>query len=223
MANAKVSDSEILNSNPNASDERVVIREVDDYIFTPKLYCMLFGSLCLVGVTSVFIYNLDKIIFSTKTITTGLGTYYSTIVLAQSISALVFGLISYFLRNSVNEYIIMILGGVIALIGLLLTLFAYLFEAKLLFFGVLLISIASGIAWVMPSLIAYDDAGSQPFGIVFSFILLANWWGMCTFGFTLKFFGMQIAKPFVPTMVAFIVGAVGSIIGNIAALTMDDK
>lgn len=205
------------------ADEKGVRRELEEYILNFKLYNMLFASLCMVGCCSTFIYHLDQILFLNKNALVNLNTYYSTTMLCQFLGAFVMGLIAYFLRNKVNEYIVGIVGCVLAIIGFLLCLFAKLFEPSLMFYGAIVVSVALGIWWIMPPLIAYDDAGPKPFGVLFAFILLANWWGMSAFGFMFKILWESVTNPYIYIMVINIIGCVGGIVGCVAALFMDEK
>jgi hypothetical protein len=221
MSASKVEDIEIRGSGLGESDMGIR-RELDDYIFTPKLYCMLFASLCLVGVTSVFLYRFDTFLVFVKARGANLYTYYGTIVITQVLAAILVGLISYFTRNSINEYLFPVIGAILAIIGLVLYIISY-YSTNLTFAGTILISIAGGIGWVMFPLIAYDDAGPQPFGVILCLTFLANYWGMCTFGFTFFILFENLVKPVIPVLIIYIIGCVGAIIGSVAALTMDDK
>lgn len=212
----------MLNTAP-ASDEKAQNRTIDEYIFNVKLYAMLFASLCLIGTTTSFIFNLDKIVLGPKSTVASIKTYSSTLNLCQSLAALVTGLISYFARNKINEYVFLILAAVVAGVGFLLAMFAVWFLDTLMFFAAVCIGIASGMGWMMPAMIAYDDAGAQPFGVLFSFILVANYWGMCTFTFIFRMLWMNLKSSWIPNLIIFLIGAIGSLISSVVALTMDEK
>jgi hypothetical protein len=181
MSDNDVEDVDVRGSGLSEFDKGVR-RDLDTYIFRPKLYCMLFASLCLVGTTSAFLYRVPEILTESNHSGANWHTYYTTIILTQTLSAIIFGLGSYFTRNSINEYSFGIIGALIAIFGFLLFIISE-YTTDLSFIGTILVSIASGIGWIIFPLIAYDDAGPQPFGPILSMTFLANYWGMCTFGF----------------------------------------
>ena len=183
---------------------------------------MLFASLCLVGVTSVFLYRFDIIMKEGNHGNTNLYSYFATIILTQTLTALIVGLLSYFTRNSINEYILAIVGALFAIVGILMYI-ASSQGANLTFFGTILISIGSGMGWVMFPLIAYDDAGPQPFGVLLSLIFLANYWGMCTFGFIFFLVTENVVKPMMSIYTIYIIGLIGSMVGSAVSLIMDDE
>jgi hypothetical protein len=201
--------------------EKGTIRDLDTYIYRPKPYCMFFASLCLVGTTSVFLYRVPEIL--TESIHSGVNwhAYYTTIILTQTLSAIIFGLASYFTRRTVNEYYFGIIGALIAIFGFLLFIISE-YATNLSFIGTILISIASGIGWVIFPLIAYDDAGPKPFGPVLSMILLANYWGMFIFRFIFVYLMENFTKSLILIYVIYIIGCVGTIFACLVGRSIDD-
>lgn len=182
---------------------------------------MLFASLCLVGVTSVFLFRFDVLLKEEDDGDTNLYSYYRTIILVQTLSAIIVGLLSYFTRTSVNEYIWAIIGAIIAIIGVILYLVSK-DSSNVTYAGTILVAIGSGIGWVMFPLIAYDDAGPQPFGVILSLIFLFNFWGMTFFG-GIFFLLTEYSKPLMPFFFVFIVGLIASIISSAISLFLDDE
>lgn len=166
----------------------------------------------MIGTSYAFFYYIEDIMLKSRKIKSAWNIYHSTVVLAQAVTALTVGLISYFLRKSVNEYILGILGSIMGIIGFLLCIFADAFEPRLFSFGVLFVAIAAGFWWVMPALIAYDDAGSPSFAVMLSLIFVANYWGIATFGIMFEVFFYNIDDPLITTFVIFIVACVCAII-----------
>mmetsp|Transcript_28138 Transcript_28138/g.24870 ORF Transcript_28138/g.24870 Transcript_28138/m.24870 type:complete len:277 (+) Transcript_28138:647-1477(+) len=220
MSSGQVDDIEIRSSGLGESDQGIR-KDLDTYIYNPKLYSMLFASLCLVGVTSVFLFR-HALILKEGGIAHDLYKVYAMVIFTQSITAIITGLLSYFTRTSINEYLFAILGALLALIGIALFLLAE-FAINLTYVGLILISIGSGIGWVMFPLIAYDDAGPQPFGVLLSLIFLANFWGMCTFGILFFVITENVIKPLIPIYVFFILGLIGSMVSSGISLFLDDQ
>ena len=166
----------------------------------------------MIGSCYAFFYYIEDIMLKSRKIKSAWNTYHSTVVFTQTVTALVVGLISYFLRKAVNEYILGIIGALIGILGFLLCIFADAFEPRLFTFGVLFIAIAAGFWWIMPALIAYDDAGPPSFAVLLSLIFVANYWGMATFGITFEVFFYNLDNPLITTFVVFIVACVCAII-----------
>jgi len=166
---------------------------------------------------------MEVILNNTKKIPNNWKIYHADLVLTQVLAAIISGLISYFLRKSVNEYIIGILGALIGGIGFLLCILANSFEPRLFCIAVFMVAIASGIWWVMAALIVYDDAGPGPFCVLLSMVYLAAYWGMTTFGFIFESLTHNLDDPFIGIFVTFIVGSVAAIVACVVALSMDEK
>lgn len=219
MSGSQVDDFDVRGSGLSEG-EQGIRQLLDIYIFKPKLYCMLLASLCLVGVTSIMLYRIPEILTASGKYGSDLHSYYITIILTQTLSAIVLGLASYFSRNSLNEYSFGIFGALLAIVGIVLFIVTEIYS-NISFIGIIFISIASGIGWVIFPLIVYDDAGPQPFGPLLSLNFLANYWGMCIFGFIFMVI-MENGKQLVLIYVIYIIGCLVTITASLACMSLDD-
>lgn len=197
-------------------EEKGADRDFDECIRDTRFYCLFVASGIMVGITNVYMFNIGKINAYGKTATYE-ETYINVSWLSDVSARLIGGLIAFFFRNKINEYVFALLGTGFGFVGFLIC------ALGSLYFGTLFVSIAMGLWWVMPALIVMDDGGVSAFAGIWGTVLTANFWGLLFYGLLTAGFWSWFASPLLPIYIFYMVSCV--IAGGITfwAYFMDTK
>ena len=133
------------------------------------------------------------------------------------------GILAYKFRNNINEYVWGIIGSSIAILGFIFWAIAEYNYPGLLFIGVIMISSAKGVWWVMAPLIAFDDAGQFSFGALFGTILTFNFWGIFIYGIVWSVVWDHVENRLLAMYIISALSCGLSILSSAFSLSIDEK
>ena len=159
--------------------------EFSDMLGKGKFHCLVFASMCIIGLGATFTFNIFQIAFAYGEADSG-DHLLDTIWAADMLGRFGCGLLAYFLYESanVNNYHFAIFGSATVAIGFGIVLLTEALGGIALFTGSILIGFGSGTMWVIVPCILIDDAGELNFGLNWGYSLFWNAFGMLVFGET---------------------------------------